>query len=57
VANRIERLQKKINKYLWGGLGEFKYHLVGWVKVCTPLASGGLGIRKLTTFNQSLLGK
>ena len=41
----------------WGGLGEFKPHLVGWDKVCTPLAYGGLGIWKLTTFNHSLLGK
>ena len=25
--------------------------------VCSPLTSGGLGIRKLATFNQSLLDK
>ena len=30
---------------------EFKHHLVGWDKVCTPIANGGLGIRKLTTLN------
>ena len=43
---------------MWSGLGEeFKHHLVGWDKVCTPIATGGLGIRKLTTFNQSLVGK
>ena len=26
-------------------------------KVCTLVANGGLGIRKLATFNQALLGK
>ena len=39
---------------MWSGLGEeFKHHLVGWDKVCTPIVSGGLRIRKLTPFNQS----
>ena len=46
---RLRGLQRN---FLWSGLGEeFKHHLVGWDKVCTPIASGGLGIRKLTTFN------
>ena len=47
-----ERLQWN---FLWGE--EFKHHLVGWNRVCSPLTSGGLGIRKLATFNQSLLDK
>ena len=34
-----------------------KFHLVDWSTVCTPLASGGLGIRNLRTFNVALLGK
>ena len=34
-----------------------KTHLVGWDKVCAPIANGGIGIRKLTTFNKALLGK
>jgi hypothetical protein len=43
VANRIEKLQRD---FLWGGLGEeFKYHMVSWSKVCTPISDGGLGIR------------
>ena len=42
----------------YGGLGEeFKHCLVGWEKVCTPLASRRLGIRKLTTLKQHLLDK
>ena len=36
---------------------EFKHLLVGWDMVLTPIANGGLGFRKLVTFNQALLGK
>ena len=51
VANKIEKLQRD---FLWG---DSKTHLVGWDKVCAPMANGGLGVRKLTTFNIALLGK
>ena len=51
VANKIEKLRRD---FLWG---DRKIHLVGWDKVCAPIANGGLGIRKLTTFNKALLGK
>ena len=51
VANKIEKLQRD---FLWGNS---KTHLVGWDKVCAPMANGGLGVRKLTTFNIALLGK
>ena len=51
VANKIEKIQRD---FLWG---DSKVHLVGWDKVCAPKANGGLGIRKLTTFNRALLGK
>ena len=55
MANRIAGLQRN---FLWGGLGdEPKFHLVNWSTVCTPLSSGGLGIRNLRTFNVALLGK
>ena len=55
VANHITRFQRD---FLWGGLGdEPKFHLVDWSTVCTPLSSGGLGIRNLRTFNIALLGK
>ena len=30
---------------------------MGWDKVCASLENGGLGVRKLTTFNKALLGK
>ena len=51
MANKIEKLQRD---FLWG---DPKTHLLGWDKVCMPIANGGLGIRKLTTFNKALLGK
>ena len=55
VAKRIEQIQRD---FLWGGLGEeFKYHLVNWRTICTPLPMGGLGIRQTIPFNQALLGK
>jgi hypothetical protein len=55
VAKRIEKLQRQ---FLWGGIGEeFKFHLVNWMKVCTPVKEGGLGIRNLIVFNRALLGK
>jgi hypothetical protein len=55
VANRIEKLYRD---FLWGGIGEeFKFHLVSWAKVCSPISEGGLGIRNLRTFNRALLGK
>jgi hypothetical protein len=34
--------------FLWGGMNnEFKYHLVEWDKVCTPIDEGDLGIRNI----------
>jgi len=55
VADRLERIQRN---FLWGTSEEcFKYSLVAWEKVCFPLETGGLGIRKLVHFNKALLGK
>ena len=55
VAKHMEKLQRD---FLWNGIGgEPKIHLVNWAKVCKPLQAGGLGIRRLGSFNSTLLGK
>ena len=55
VANRIEKIQRN---FLWGGQGELANpHLVNWDTVCSPINYGGLGVRKIVTFNKALLGK
>ena len=55
VANRIEKIQRN---FLWGGQGEVANpHLVNWDTVCSPITYGGLGVRKIVTFNKALLGK
>ena len=37
--------------------GWFKYPLVAWDKVCSPIEVGGLWIGRIVHFNQALLGK
>lgn len=55
VAQRIKKLEMN---FIWGGMGdEFKHHLVGWDKVCTPKEKGGLRVRSLVLFNKALLDK
>ena len=55
MAARIERIQRN---FLWDASEDvFKYPLVAWDKVCLPVESGGLGIRRIGLFNKALLGK
>jgi len=55
VANKIGKLQRH---FLWGGLNEeFKFHLVKWSQICSPMQFGGLEIRNMCKFTQALLGK
>ena len=55
VARRMEQLQRD---FLWGGLGEeFKFHLVNWDSVCSPVQCGGLAVKNLRLYNKALLGK
>jgi hypothetical protein len=53
VANRIEKLQRN---FLWSRLGDdFKFHLVNWSKVCSPIVEEGLGSE--TCFDSIVKGK
>ena len=55
VAKRIEKIQRD---FLWEGMNdEVKFHLVEWVKLCSPINEGGLGIWNVKRFNQALVGK
>jgi hypothetical protein len=55
LQNRMEKLHQD---FLWVGIGEeFKFHLVSWSKVCSPISEGGLGIQNLRMFNHALLRK
>ncbi|XP_077249381.1 uncharacterized protein LOC143888877 [Tasmannia lanceolata] len=55
VAKRIEQLQRR---FLWGGSGSSKgVSLIKWSMVCLPTKNGGLGIRRVQSFNQALMGK
>ncbi|KAG2674144.1 hypothetical protein I3760_13G121400 [Carya illinoinensis] len=48
----MEKLQ---HDFLWSGIGEeFKFHLVGWDKVCNPLRDGGLGVRNVRILSGAL---
>ena len=55
MAASMERIQRN---FLWGSsVRSFKYPLVAWERVCLPVKLGGLGIRNVASFNQTLLGK
>ena len=53
VVNHIMKLQRN---FLWGGTAEeFKFYLVNWSKVCSPIL-GGLGVHNLLLFDQAFWG-
>ena len=55
VAHRMEKIQCD---FLWGGINdEFKFHLMKWATIYSPIKEGGLGIRNLKSFNKALFGE
>lgn len=56
VANRIEKIQWN---FLWGGReGEFKFQLVNWNLLCSPINFGGwIGSEEIEHLNHGLLDK
>ena len=64
VSNRLEKLLRDFLFFFFGGGGvggvisdNFKFHLVKWLKICTSIISGGLGVKNLIQFNRALLVK
>ena len=58
VPSFVEKWIGEFAELFVGWFGrEFKYHLVDWNTVCSPVYCGGLGVRKLSTLNHALLGK
>lgn len=55
LINKIDKFRKKI---LWGGDKDArKMHNVNWQTVCSPVISGGLGLRDMDLNNLALLAK
>ena len=55
VVDKLVRLQRN---FLWDGAADQKkIDRVRWDKVCLPKEEGGLGVKDITSFNISLLGK
>lgn len=53
----VSHIEKLFRDFLWSGLGDkFKFHLIKWDKVCSPVISGGLSIKNIRFFNCALLG-
>ncbi|KAF7838798.1 ribonuclease H [Senna tora] len=47
-----------MNNFFWGSWGDRKVaHLISWKKICRMKDFGGLGLRKIKTLNQAILGK
>jgi len=54
----LRNFSKILRFFLWGGINEeLKFHLVKWLKICSPKQAGGLRVINLTKFNQALLGE
>lgn len=49
VANSIKKIQQDFLRYEVGD--EFKFHLVSWSNICSPISLGGSGVRNLILFN------
>ncbi|KAL0411262.1 UNVERIFIED_CONTAM: hypothetical protein Slati_3715900 [Sesamum latifolium] len=43
--------------FLWNNKGSRHIHWLAWNKLCVSKAEGGLGLRKMSAFNQAMLAK
>ncbi|GAV67084.1 LOW QUALITY PROTEIN: zf-RVT domain-containing protein, partial [Cephalotus follicularis] len=52
-ASVMIECERILHRFLWGGNGSvFKQSLVKWANVCLPWQEGGLGIKRMKTWNQ-----
>ncbi|XP_022019843.1 uncharacterized protein LOC110919900 [Helianthus annuus] len=55
-ASIIKELETKMKHFLWGqGMGAKGRAKVAWKEVCLPKLEGGLGIRRISDVNKSLM--
>ena len=55
TCNRIDKI---VRDFWWGDNIEKKgIHTIAWEKICQTRCNGGLGIRKIETFNKALVAK
>ncbi|XP_022032624.1 uncharacterized protein LOC110933726 [Helianthus annuus] len=55
-ASIIKELESKMKHFLWGhGMGSKGRAKVAWKEVCLPKLEGGLGIRRISDVNKSLM--
>ncbi|KAK1306962.1 hypothetical protein QJS10_CPA10g01647 [Acorus calamus] len=53
----LRQIEREIRNFLWVGVdGKQKMHAVNWNTICTPLLEGGLGMRRITTWNEASIG-
>jgi hypothetical protein len=48
----IRLIEQKFNRFLWNGKDEKAKAKVAWETICMPKKEGGLGIKRLATWNQ-----
>lgn len=54
----MDQINQVMRKFLWEKLGQNRYmSLIAWDKVCRATEEGGLGIRDISAFNESLMLK
>ncbi|KAJ4771347.1 RNA-directed DNA polymerase (reverse transcriptase)-related family protein [Rhynchospora pubera] len=54
----IQEMNKLLAKFFWGKVGQDRYmSFIAWRKVCQPSERGGLGIKDLQCFGESLFMK
>jgi len=51
----IRFLEQKVNRFLWNGNDTKAKAKVSWEKICVPKSEGGLGLKRLESWNQAAM--